>query len=129
MQLQEIGRSFRPGQRVRFLYTLGKPGVAAWDLPWRSQDLPWRSQDQPLYPAALDLKRYTRLLLRAAHAALGPFGISEAQLDQLVLDIPARQLRFQQETLSRPDGRGLAARLKNYIISQKNQIPPSGAAE
>jgi len=117
MQLQSLGRSFRPGQRVRFLYTLGKPGVAAWELPWSPS------------PAALDLKRYTRLLLRAAHAALGPFGISEAQLSQLVADLPARQLKFSQVTLSRPDGRGLAARLKNYIISQKNQIPPSDAAE
>jgi len=136
MQLQSLGSSFRPGQRVRFLYTLGKPGVAAWDLPWRSQDLPWQvlakpghSQDLPPYPAALDLKRYTRLLLRAAHAALGPFGISEAQLSQLVVDLPARQLQFSQEPLFRPDSRGLTARLKNYLISQKNQAPPSGAAE
>jgi len=136
MQLQGLGRSFRPGQRVRFLYTLGKPGVAAWDLPWQvlacpgaARTKPGLSQGLPPYPAALDLKRYTRLLLRAAHAALGPFGISEAQLSQLVVDLPARQLKFSQDTVSRPDGRGLAARLQNYLISQKNQVPPSGAAE
>ncbi len=97
--------------------------------PGAARTKPGQSQGSPPYPAALDLKRYTRLLLRAAHAALGPFGISEAQLSQLVADLPARQLKFSQEPLSRPDGRGLAARLQNYLISQKNQIPPSGAAE
>ena len=29
-QLQAAGRTIKPGQRVRFLYTLGRPGVWAW---------------------------------------------------------------------------------------------------
>ena len=34
-QLKEIDKHLIPGQRVRFLYTRGKPGVYAWDLPQR----------------------------------------------------------------------------------------------
>ncbi len=64
-QLQAVGKSLRPGQRVRFLYTLGKPGVYAWDLP------------KPPDPACLDFKRYIKLLLRAASAVLAPLGVAE----------------------------------------------------
>ncbi len=32
MQLKQIGKPLRPGQMVRFVHTLGKPGVHAWDL-------------------------------------------------------------------------------------------------
>jgi DNA polymerase-2 len=31
-QLEEIGKYLRPGQTVKFIYTLGEPGVQAWDL-------------------------------------------------------------------------------------------------
>ncbi|MCI0521841.1 MAG: hypothetical protein L0Z70_16470 [Chloroflexi bacterium] len=68
MQLELAGKTLRPGQRVRFLYTLGKPGVHAWDLP------------QPPPPAALDVKRYLTLLRRAAGAALAPLGAEETQM-------------------------------------------------
>ena len=34
-QMQAAGRVVRPGQRVRLLFTLGKPGVQAWDVPER----------------------------------------------------------------------------------------------
>ncbi|MGA2488711.1 MAG: hypothetical protein ABSF99_00790 [Anaerolineales bacterium] len=45
-QMQADGKIVRPGQRVRFLFTLGKPGVRAWDVP----DLPdARSVDLPRY--------------------------------------------------------------------------------
>ncbi|MCL4559049.1 MAG: hypothetical protein M1281_00330, partial [Chloroflexi bacterium] len=45
-QLQEVGKRLRPGQRVRFLYLRGEPGVQAWDLP------------DPPATAALDYVRY-----------------------------------------------------------------------
>jgi len=57
-QLAAVGKQLRPGQSVRFLYTLGKPGVYAWDLP------------EPPDPRTLDLARYQELLLRAADTVL-----------------------------------------------------------
>lgn len=71
-QLQAIGRSTSPGERVRFLYTRGESGVHAWNLP------------QPPHPASVDVKRYSELLLRAAAEMLGPFGVSENLLRQWI---------------------------------------------
>ncbi len=59
-QLQATGRTVRPGQRVRFLFTLGKPGVYAWDVP-----------DQP-DPRSVDLPRYRTLFNRAVQTVLAP---------------------------------------------------------
>ena len=59
-QLQATGRTVRPGQRVRFLFTLGKPGVHAWDVP-----------DQP-DPRSVDLPRYRTLFNRAVQTVLAP---------------------------------------------------------
>ena len=59
-QMQAVGRVVRPGQRVRFLFTLGKPGVRAWDIP-----------DQP-DPRRVDLPRYRTLLERAVQTILAP---------------------------------------------------------
>jgi DNA polymerase-2 len=72
-QLQAAGKSLRPGQSVRFVYTLGKPGVHAWDLP-----------EQP-DPASVDVERYTQLLLRAAASVLEPLGIDEDALRDWVV--------------------------------------------
>jgi len=69
-QLQALGKSLRAGQRVRFLYTRGEPGVYAWDQP------------VPANPKAVDAARYGELLLRAAAAVLQPFGMDEAELSQ-----------------------------------------------
>jgi hypothetical protein len=55
----------RAGQYVRFLYTLGEPGVYAWDLP------------EPPLPATLHLSRYVDLLLRAAATVFQPLGMAE----------------------------------------------------
>ncbi len=66
MQLEQAGKHLRPGQCVRFLHTLGKPGVWAWDRP------------EPFNPATLDLARYRTLLLRAAETVLAPFGMQVA---------------------------------------------------
>jgi len=81
-QLQAAGKQLRPGQRVDFIYTRGKPGVYAWDLP------------RPPDPRSPDLERYAVLLLRAASTILGPFGLSEDLVQSLAQPQPARQLRF-----------------------------------
>jgi DNA polymerase-2 len=80
-QLAAVGKNLRPGQRVRFVYTLGEPGVHAWDLP-KQFDL--RSIDQ---------ERYRVLLLRAAAAILQPFGLKEDDLKTRVF-AHARDVTF-----------------------------------
>lgn len=72
-QLDRIGKDVRPGQRIRFIYTLGEPGVYAWNTP------------EPPLPKMLDLARYRTLLLRAVHTVLQPFGVDEWVLDNWVL--------------------------------------------
>jgi DNA polymerase-2 len=67
-QLERTGRPARPGQRIRFLYTRGAPGVYAWDLP------------EAPNPATIDTERYVTLLIRAAGTALQPLGVSEDTL-------------------------------------------------
>lgn len=63
-QLEAIGKTLSPGQRVRFIYVLGVPGVYAWDLPL------------PVDPQQIDVDRYQILFLRAAAALLQPLGIA-----------------------------------------------------
>jgi DNA polymerase II len=72
-QLAEVGKTTRPGQRVRFLHTLGEPGVHAWDLP------------KPADPRSIDHARYRELLLRAAATILQPFGMQEDDLKMQVV--------------------------------------------
>jgi DNA polymerase-2 len=69
-QLEAVGKSLRPGQMVRFLYTLGKPGVTAWDLPVRPD------------VKTLDNPRYAELLLRAAASVLQPLGVEKTILQR-----------------------------------------------
>jgi DNA polymerase II len=71
-QLASIGKNLSAGDSVRFLYTLGKPGVAAWDIP-QNPDL-----------RSINVERYILLLLSAASSALTPLGLSEADLAALV---------------------------------------------
>ena len=59
-QMQAAGKVIRPGQSVRFLFTLGKPGVQAWDVP------------QPPDPRTVDLPRYRTLFQRAVGTVLAP---------------------------------------------------------
>jgi DNA polymerase-2 len=73
MQLKSAGKEMRPGQRVLFLYTMGKPGVFAWDRP------------QNPNPRAVDVERYQRLLLRAAGIVLESWGLDEDQLTKKIL--------------------------------------------
>jgi DNA polymerase-2 len=74
MQLQEVGKPVRPGQPIKLLYTLGEPGVHAWDCP------PTPS------PAQLNTAIYTRLMLRAAESIVQPLGVSPEKLTTWVLD-------------------------------------------
>lgn len=67
-QLVGIGKNLIPGQRVRFLYTKGKPGVFAWDLPENPD------------PGVLDTEKYAELLCRAAYTILQPLGVKEQTL-------------------------------------------------
>ncbi|HOE70843.1 MAG TPA: hypothetical protein PKZ33_07215, partial [Brevefilum sp.] len=60
-------------QRVPFLYTLGKPGVLAWDLPQKPD------------PRTVDVARYQRLLLRAAGIVLESWGLDEEKLTKKVI--------------------------------------------
>lgn len=73
-QLEGAGKSYRPGQTIRFVYTRGKPRVHAWDLP------------SPPNPLALDTSRYVDLLLRAMETVLTPLGMSRKELDEWVFD-------------------------------------------
>ena len=59
-QLEASGKVVRPGQRVRFLFTLGKPRVSAWDVP------------EPPDIRCIDVPRYRVLLQRAVETVLAP---------------------------------------------------------
>jgi len=60
-QLAEYDKELRPGQVVRFVFTLGKPGVRAWDVPGG------------LDARTIDIFRYSTLLERAAQTIFQPF--------------------------------------------------------
>lgn len=70
--LEAAGKSLRPGQTVRFVYTLGHPTVCAWDLP-SLPDI-----------RSLDTHRYVDLLMRATETVLTPLGFSRKELDEWV---------------------------------------------
>jgi DNA polymerase-2 len=72
-QLEAAGKPRFPGQQIRFLFTLGEPGVHAWDLP------------EPPDPILIDVAHYIDLMLRAATAVLQPWGIKPAWLAEWVL--------------------------------------------
>jgi DNA polymerase-2 len=121
-QLQAIGKSTSPGERVRFLFTRGGSEVHAWNLP------------QPPDPAVVDVARYSELLVRAAAEMLGPFGVSEDLLRQWLFSNAAygappgkippelKPLEMSLETES-PEGLPYLTELEaNEMISQKSCI-------
>ena len=67
MQMQNIGKSLRPGQRVRLLYMRGGE-VQAWDMPERPD------------ARQIDLARYVELAVRAASSVFHPMGLTEDEL-------------------------------------------------
>jgi DNA polymerase-2 len=77
-QLEEAGKSLRAGQSIGFLYTLGKPGARAWDLP------------EQIDPRTVDVKRYRRLLMRAVNHVLEPV----MEMENPLSAIEASQLSF-----------------------------------
>ncbi|QRN82680.1 hypothetical protein JR338_09660 [Chloroflexota bacterium] len=87
-QLKAVGKEQRPGQRVAFLFTLGKPGVHAWDLPERPD------------PESVDLARYEALLIRSAGIVLEAFGLDEKELTRL-MKTDLKQLGIPQLRQSR----------------------------
>lgn len=72
-QLGEINKQRFPGQRIRFIFTMGHPGVHAWDLP------------EDVDPDLIDVDRYVDLMLRAVTAVLQPWGIQRGWVDEWIL--------------------------------------------
>jgi len=75
-QLAGTGKNLRPGQSVRLVYTLGRPGVRAWDL---AGEFDRRSVNIP---------EYRKLLLRAAQTVLSPFGKADDLQGALPIPLP-----------------------------------------
>lgn len=86
-QLEDAGKFLRPGQTVRFVYALGKPGVWAWDL------------EQPLNPKSIDINAYKTLLDRAMETVLQPFGLEPLQplLPLFVSDVGNSTTEYYRE--------------------------------
>ena len=71
-QLQNRGKTLRPGQSVRLIYTLGSSRARAWDLP------------EPLDPRTVNIPHYRRLLHRAVETVLEPItGLDVSWLTQV----------------------------------------------
>ena len=84
-QLAKNSDQRHPGQRVRFIYTRGAPGVHAWDLP------------TPLDPAVVDTTRYAELLVRAADTILRPLGVAEQRTRSWLLsNVYQQELPFSR---------------------------------
>jgi len=89
-QLVAQGKTVRPGEGVRFIYTLGDPGVHAWD------------QLERLDPRRVDLDRYKTLLLRASAAVLQPFGVDEQRLPLFLAERQLTRLPIYRISSSAP---------------------------
>jgi len=117
LQLKTVGKEMRPGQRVPFLFTLGKPGVFAWDLPQKPN------------PRTVDVARYQRLLLRAAGIVLESWGLNEEKLKEKMIS-DASQLRLPVPRKQHPrEHRGnipgiINAPVKGALKGQANQAHP-----
>jgi DNA polymerase-2 len=86
-QLKAAGKTLQPGQRVRFLYTHGHPGVQAWDLP--------RHPD----PRQVNRPRYRELMLRAAQTILEPMGVQALSVDGEPIHTPSYWPPSQEQKL------------------------------
>jgi DNA polymerase elongation subunit (family B) len=76
-QLDLFGKTLRPGQPVRFIYTSGIPRAIAWDLP------------ATFNPDRVNIPRYSKLLERAVNTVLEPImeRMEGNQTGQLRLDL------------------------------------------
>jgi DNA polymerase-2 len=84
MQLHEVGKELRPGQRVKFLLVRSGTGVQAWDLPEKPD------------PRSLDVERYVELMLRAAGSVLQPLGYDTPRLRQWLTGAESEPLPMQE---------------------------------
>ena len=66
--LEATGKNTAPGQKIRYLYTVGTPDVFAWEIP------------EPIQREQIDKSKYRELLARAACTILYPFGINAKQI-------------------------------------------------
>jgi DNA polymerase-2 len=107
-QLEEAGKAVRPGQRVRFLYTRGRPGVRAWDAL------------EPPDPRSVDVRRYQTLLKRAVETVLTPIGQSVigGKENECLYLFPAKN--------AEPLGEGGTQRLDFLSISKVNNSVNGG---
>ncbi len=64
-QLEQAGKFLRPGQIVRFIYTLGEPGVHAWDMV------------RQFNPRTINIPVYKILLNRMMETIMRSFGVQE----------------------------------------------------
>ena len=71
-QLEKLGKPARLGQRMPFIYTLGKPGVQAWH------------SHVSIDPRSVNYPYYCKLLIRAVSSVLQPFGIDEQNLNEFL---------------------------------------------
>jgi DNA polymerase II len=110
-QLEQIGKTLRPGQMVAFLYLLGSVGVHAWDLP------------QPPKPAKIDIDRYATLLLRAASTITQPFGLDETALRRWIFTPENARLPEQRYVFQMQLPEILARRARKKKPSQASEIP------
>lgn len=98
-QMQAAGKTVRPGQRVRFLFTLGKPGVRAWDVP-----------EQPDV-RCIDVGRYRTMVERAVETVLDPIqqSVSGGLDDECLYLFPIKN--------TEPLGEGVTRRLGMINLS------------
>lgn len=80
--LKQTGKRLSPGQKVRFLYTVGKEDVHAWELP------------ESVPPESIDKAKYRLLFGRAAGTILYPFGIDAKDVEDWACG--GLQFRFEQ---------------------------------
>jgi DNA polymerase-2 len=66
--LQQTGRRVKPGQKMRFIFTLGHPDVC----PWEGTEV--------FDICRVDKDKYIELMARAATSVLSPFGIDSEDL-------------------------------------------------
>jgi DNA polymerase-2 len=66
-QLEKEGKFLRPGQTVGFIYTLGEPGIRAWDIA------------EAFDPRTIKIPDYHILQGRAMHTILKPLGVEEGK--------------------------------------------------
>jgi DNA polymerase-2 len=107
-QLEAAGKGVRPGQRVRFLFTLGKPGVRAWDVP-----------EQP-DPRCVDIKRYQTLLKRAVKTVLAPIAesLNGGKDDECLTLFPVKKRKPLSDGPAQPLGKHDL--LSNHTSCQAN---------